>query len=136
MSSGSLSAAPTSAPGRLNLARTRLVAGVVGFAVDLPPEEILATTRGAPPLARARQLVMYLLHAGFSMSLSHIAGALGRDRSTVAHGVQRVEDQRDAPAFDRWLEGLEEMLRLAPEPQLRELQEEPDEALIGREVRP
>lgn len=112
---------------RVHRARARLTAGVVGYAVDVPAEDIMADPRGSLGRSAARQLVMYLLHSAFSMSLAQIAAALGRDRSTVAHGVRKVEDRREAPAFDRWVETLEDMLRVAPDPVLREEDFRPEE---------
>lgn len=44
------------------------------------------------------------------MSLSRVAIAFERDRSTVAHACHRIEEQRDDPSFDAWVEALEEGL--------------------------
>ena len=41
-------------------------------------------------LVNARQLTMYVLHEGLGLSYSEIGRALGRDHSTVSHGVARV----------------------------------------------
>ena len=97
-------------------ARARIAADLVGFATGLPPEAILAARNGPLPVSRARHLVMYLLSQAFAMSLAHIAGVVGRDRSTVAHGMRLVEDRRENPVFDAWVGALEEALRAAPEP--------------------
>lgn len=99
-----------------DVARARLAADLVGFAAGLAAPVILSRVKGPRPVVAARQLVMYLLAQAFAMSLAHIAGAVGRDRSTVAHGMRLVEDRRENPAFDRWVESLEESLRAAPEP--------------------
>lgn len=100
----------------LDAARARLAAAVSGFALGAEQEEILAPTRGAAAAAFARQLAMYLAHVAFEMSLSRIAIAFGRDRSTVAHACHLIEDRRDDAAFDAWIDGLEAMLREAPPP--------------------
>lgn len=84
-----------------------LAAGLVGFALGVEPSVILTTDRGAKGIARARQVSMYLAHVGFGMSLSRVADAFCRDRSTVAHGCHLVEERRDDPEFDAWLETLE-----------------------------
>ena len=58
---------------------------------------------------------MYLAHVGFGMSLARVASAFGRDRSTVAHACRQVEDKRDDPAFDAWMETLEQgLVTVAP----------------------
>jgi chromosomal replication initiation ATPase DnaA len=51
---------------------------------------------------------MYLSHVGLGMSLSRVAFAFERDRSTVAHACHRIEEMRDDLAFDNWLEALEQ----------------------------
>ena len=68
-------------------------------------------------MAFARQVAMYLAHVTFELNLARVGFAFGRDRSTASHACQIVEDRRDDPAFDAWLDGLEDCLRTAPEPQ-------------------
>jgi hypothetical protein len=50
------------------------------------------------------------------MSLTRVAYAFARDRSTVAHACHAIEDRRDEPAFESWMSGLEAMLHEAPSP--------------------
>lgn len=97
-------------------ARARLTADLVAFAVRAPASQILADRRGPPRAASARQVVMYLLGAAFGMSQLEVAAAVGRDRTTVAHGVKVVEDKREDLRFDLWLARLEVCLRAAPAP--------------------
>ncbi|MES1156194.1 MAG: helix-turn-helix domain-containing protein [Alphaproteobacteria bacterium] len=94
----------------------RLAAGVAGYALGVSPEEILNAPRGSAETAFARQVAMYLCHVAFEFSLSRVALAFGRDRSTVAHACHCVEDRRDEAAFDAWIDVLEAMLRDAPAP--------------------
>ena len=89
----------------------RLVAGLTGDAMSLPPDLILARGRGSHEVCRARQVAMYLAHVGFGMSLARVAIAFGRDRSTVAHGCHLIEDRRDDPGFDAFMDQLEDGLR-------------------------
>ncbi len=92
-----------------------LAAGLAGYALAITPARIFAAGRGALEVARARQVAMYLAHVGFGMSLARVADAFERDRSTVAHACHLVEDRRDDPAFDAWLETLEQgIVVLAP----------------------
>lgn len=79
--------------------------------LDLAPADLETTTRGVARAALARQIAMYLAHVSFEMSLAKVADAFGRDRSTVAHACHRIEDLREEPRFDSWLDGLEEALR-------------------------
>jgi len=63
------------------------VAARVGLSVD----DILSPTRTAP-VARARQLAMYLTRALTDLSLPQIAEAFNRrDHTTVMHAIRRVE---------------------------------------------
>jgi len=74
-------------------------------------EDILQPGRGTPAVSFARQVAMYLSHVALGMSLARVARAFERDRSTVAHGCHIVEDRRDDPDFDQWIEQLEDGLR-------------------------
>lgn len=97
-------------------AKAALAMSLAAFALNVPPWEVRAPTRGSNEAAHARAVAMYLVHAGFGMSLARVGLAFRRDRSTVAHACHRIEDMRDDAAFDDWVAALEEAVRLAPEP--------------------
>jgi chromosomal replication initiation ATPase DnaA len=99
-------------------AAAQLAADVVGYALGVPPDNIVDDARGCSRTAYARQLAMYLCHVAFELSLSRVASAFGRDRSTVAHACHAIEDRRDENQFDLWISSLEAMLRAAPPPRL------------------
>lgn len=84
-----------------------LAASLVAYALELKAEHILLPDRGSRDLVRARQVAMYLTHVGLEMSLSRVAMAFERDRSTVAHACHRIEEMRDEPEFDSLLDQLE-----------------------------
>lgn len=90
----------------------QMVTALVECATGREQAELFARTRGHAPVARARQVAMYLSHVVLSMSLAQVGGAFGRDKSTVAHAVHQIEDLRDEPVFDDWMNGLEESLRM------------------------
>jgi chromosomal replication initiation ATPase DnaA len=98
--------------------RAFLAAALVGFALGLKTQKILARERGAPVYARARHIAIYVAYSALGMSLSRVAVAFGRDRSTVAHACRLVEDYREDPDFDTWVEqfavGLRSVALLAP----------------------
>lgn len=54
-----------------------------------------------------RQIAMYLCHVVLQLPLHDIGLAFGRDRSTVGHACNVVEDRRDNPAMDELLSALE-----------------------------
>jgi chromosomal replication initiation ATPase DnaA len=99
-------------------AAARLAASVAGYALGVPPEKIIGDARGSADAAFARHVAAYLCHTAFEWSLSRIAAAFGRDRSTMAHACHAIEDKRDEAQFDVWIGALETMLREAP-PRLR-----------------
>ncbi|MEO0465426.1 MAG: helix-turn-helix domain-containing protein [Pseudomonadota bacterium] len=90
---------------------SRLATSLTGFALGLASEDILVPGRGTPAISFARQVAMYLSHVALGMSLARVARAFDRDRSTVAHACHIVEDRRDDPDFDMWIEQLEDGLR-------------------------
>ena len=92
---------------RIDKNNARLAASLVGYALEVRAEDILPE-RGRRELVRARQIAMYLAHVAMSMSLSRVAFAFERDRSTVAHACHRIEEMRDDARFDSWLEALEQ----------------------------
>jgi chromosomal replication initiation ATPase DnaA len=93
----------------------RFVAEMVAFALGLDPEAVVGRARSSPRVAAARQVVMYLLGAGFGLSQGRVALALGRDRSTIAHALRVVEERREDPVFDAWLTDMEATLQKAPD---------------------
>lgn len=60
--------------------------------------------------ARARQIAMYLSHVVCGQSMSAIAIAFGRDRTTVSYACNLIEDLRDDLQFDAELRRLEALL--------------------------
>ena len=86
--------------------RACLAGALTAFALGLKAEDVLCGARGSPAQARARHIAMYLLRAGLGMSLSRVARAFGRDRSTVSYACQVIEDLRDDSDFDIWIEQL------------------------------
>jgi chromosomal replication initiation ATPase DnaA len=74
-------------------------------------EDLFARTRGGARVAFARQVAMYLIHVVYRLSISDIAVAFGRDRSTASYACHRIEDLREDPLLDRQLSMLERLLR-------------------------
>jgi DnaA-like protein len=81
------------------------------FGID--PQPLFARGRGAPRLAQARQIAMYVAHVGFALSCESVARQFRRDRSTVAHACRVVEDGRDDRWFDCRVGALEVICRSA-----------------------
>ena len=75
------------------------------FAISLV--ELSRQSRGRANVALARQVAMYLAHVACGLTFTDIGGLFGRDRTTVAHACSLVEDRRDDPMFDTFVELLE-----------------------------
>lgn len=52
-------------------------------------------------------VAMYLAHTGLGYTMSEVGHLFSRDRTTVAHACQVIEDRRDDPMFDHTLDLLE-----------------------------
>ncbi len=58
----------------------------------------------------ARQVAAYLCQTVFNMSKPRVAELFSRDRSTISHALNVVEDSRDDPVFNRKLLKAESFL--------------------------
>jgi hypothetical protein len=84
---------------------------------DIDPELLDTPFRGSAPVSFARQVAMYLAHVALGLSLTQVGHLFERDRSTVAHACQQIEDRRDDGAFDTAIELLERIVRIVRGPQ-------------------
>lgn len=94
-------------------AGTRLVETAVAAVARVPVPLLRARTRGGKAAALARQTAMYLAHVGFGFSLTRVRICFGRDRTTVRHACERIEDRRDDPALEFGLDALQAALQAA-----------------------
>lgn len=105
---GPVRQAPTRAGQQALLAQIT-VAQTTGVAL----RQLCDVLRGDGKAAFARQTAMYLCRLVYGMSLSDIASGFGRDRTTAAHAIRRIEEAREDPEIDRRLAFLEAALRRA-----------------------
>jgi hypothetical protein len=84
-----------------------IIVPLVAAAMGVAAADISSQARGSTRAARARQVAMYLGAVDLELGQDAIALVFERDRSTVSYAVQRVEDDRDDPAFDQLVHGLE-----------------------------
>ena len=106
---GELAPPPTGHPD------ARQIQEAVAARLDLTVEAILSPTRTAP-IARARQLAMYLTRELTDLSLPAIAEAFNRrDHTTVLHAIRRVErGALEDASLSRAVEELSSELRSGP----------------------
>jgi chromosomal replication initiation ATPase DnaA len=75
--------------------------------------DLRQANRCSQGIARVRQIAMYLCNTTLGISLTEIGRALCRDRTTVSHAVQLIEDLRDDAEFDTIMEQVERVARIA-----------------------
>lgn len=85
----------------------RAIDPAVAAVFDVDVRDLSASTRRSPRAAFARQVAMYLAHVVCGLSLTEVGGLFARDRTTVAHACEVIEDRRDDPELDGRLEHLE-----------------------------
>jgi chromosomal replication initiation ATPase DnaA len=85
----------------------RFLSAVVAAGLNVRPREVRELRRGAPAVAFARQVAIYLSHTKLGFDFTTAGSAFHRDRTTAAHAVRTVEGRRDEPAFDAILDTLE-----------------------------
>lgn len=85
----------------------KVIDPAVALVFEVEPHDLGAATRRSPRVAFARQVAMYLTHVVCGLSMTEVGVLFSRDRTTVAHACEVVEDRRDNPDLDRRLERLE-----------------------------
>ena len=94
-------------PSRLSRQRRDLVMRALSAGFGVSQRAMASAGRSEARAVLARQCGIYLMHVVFSIPLPAVAALFRKDRSTAAYACQRVEDLRDAPAFDAFLHDLE-----------------------------
>lgn len=115
---------PENAEVHFDHTKADFVLHVVAIAFGVPKAEVTSATRRHPSISLARQVAMYLTHVASMSSVSRVAMAFGRDRSTASHACHIVEDLRDDVDFDARISTLEDFLRLAPMFEAQEMDSE------------
>lgn len=92
----------------------RLMADVLSFATGVAAVGILGRDRGNVGIARLRHVAMYLSSTVYTVSAHNTAPVFGRDRTMAQFAMRRIEEAREAPAFDQWVSSLEAALLAAP----------------------
>lgn len=68
---------------------------------SVPSKELRKPGKTAAPVSRVRQIGMYVAHVVLRLTMGEVGAGFGRDRTTVVHACQVIEDLRDDPEFDR-----------------------------------
>jgi chromosomal replication initiation ATPase DnaA len=103
--------------GRLRFQKLRtdpevfLLTHLVAEERNVAMSNMLRRSRGSGPAAAARQLAIYLSHVLLERPQDVVAELFNRDRTTIAHAVQAIEDHRDRPGLEAEIARIEARLR-------------------------
>lgn len=97
---------PTVPPG----VACRIVRQLVLEMTAMASERPLWRRDGRRSTCHVRQIAMYVCHVVLQLSLSDIGAAFGRDRTTVGHACNVVEDRRDDASFDAFVASIERVV--------------------------
>lgn len=86
---------------------------IVSALFSVSSKELRKPGRTALPVSRVRQIAMYVAHVVLSMTMSDVGAGFGRDRTTVQHACQVIEDLRDDAEFDSLVQVVERVASAA-----------------------
>ncbi len=89
-----------------------VVEAIVAASLRLPVARLHANSRCSAPVAFARQVAMYISHVSLKQPVPDIGKHFGRDRTTVTHACEVIEDRREDPDVDRLLTSIETTIDL------------------------
>ena len=75
--------------------------------------QLRSAGRTALPIARVRQIGMYIAHVTLGMKMTAVGAGFGRDKSTVVHACHTIEDMRDDEEFDGIVARVERLVAIA-----------------------
>lgn len=96
--------APPPQPPVEDHAHTMRVVHVMASLCNSNPEEIMAPTRHSARATLARQLTVYALSINNGWNATRVARVIGRDRTTVEHARTVIEELREDPVVDVWID--------------------------------
>lgn len=80
---------------------------------NVPSKELRRPGRTSLSVSRVRQVGMYVAHVGLGLSMTEVGRGFGRDRTTVQHACQVIEDMRDDQDFDLLVAKIERIAAIA-----------------------
>lgn len=88
------------------------VIDIVSAFFNVSGKEIRNPTRSPAPVARVRQIGMYAAHTVLQIPMKDVGCGFARDRTTVQHAVNLVEDCREDREFDGIVDQVERLVRV------------------------
>ena len=105
-------ALPPALPSSIDMTDCSHICMIVCSVFQLPLQALFQAKRGSAHQALARQYAMYLMHVCCGMSFSDVGRFLGRDRTTVSHACQVIEEHREREVIDWSLNVIEMSLTM------------------------
>ncbi|SIR16563.1 dnaA protein helix-turn-helix [Rhizobium sp. RU20A] len=99
----------TAALKRARDARCRMVRSLTVEMLALSADRVRLRRDSA---CKVRQIAMYVCHVTLRMPMVEVGLGFGRDRTTVSHACNVVEDRRDEPHFDALISAIERVATL------------------------
>ncbi|WP_246272985.1 helix-turn-helix domain-containing protein [Oricola thermophila] len=90
--------------------------GIIDFLAaffNVSGRELRSPSRTQLPVARVRQLGMYIAHVTLGIKMSEVGEGFGRDKSTVVHACHTIEDLREDEEFDMVVAHVERLVAVA-----------------------
>lgn len=88
------------------------VIDIVSAFFNVSGKDIRNPTRSPAPVARVRQIGMYAAHTVLQIPMKEVGCGFARDRTTVQHAVNLVEDWREDREFDGIVDQVERLVRV------------------------
>lgn len=80
---------------------------------NVSSRQLRSARRTSKPVARVRQIGMYVGHVTLGMTMTAVGAGFGRDKSTVVHACHTIEDMRDDDEFDLVVARVERLICVA-----------------------
>ncbi|WP_459589001.1 helix-turn-helix domain-containing protein [Aliihoeflea sp. PC F10.4] len=88
------------------------VIDIVSAFFNVSSKDLRNLTRSVAPVARVRQIGMYVAHTVLQVPMKHVARCFVRDRTTVQHAVALIEDLREDSDFDGIMDQVDRLARV------------------------
>ncbi len=108
-------AEPPPEPDVADMAHAWRVIHVMASLCNISTDEIMAPTRLSARATLARQLTVYALSINNGWNATRVARVMGRDRTTVEHARGVIEELREDPDVDVWIDRACSVLAKAQE---------------------
>jgi Bacterial dnaA protein helix-turn-helix len=89
------------------------IVDLLAIVFNVSSRQLRSSRRTAMPVARVRQIGMYIAHVTLGLKMAAVGAGFGRDKSTVLHSCHTIEDLRDDADFDLIVARMERLVMVA-----------------------